>query len=100
MEEEKELRIFMWKAKIEVTLKKSVLDPQGATVAKSLEALGYNNLKDIRIGKYLELTLQNVSKEQGEEQVKEMCRRLLVNPVIEDYVFELVETDLKVRSGR
>lgn len=81
----------MWHVKIQVTLKKSVLDPQGATVEKSLAALGYNNVGDVRVGKYMEFTLKDVSSAAGEDQVKEMCQRLLVNPVIEDYTFELVE---------
>ena len=81
----------MWKVKIEVILKKSVLDPQGAAVEKSLAALGYGNVEKMRVGKYLEFTLTGVSREEGEAQVREMCQRLLVNPVIEDYTFELVE---------
>jgi phosphoribosylformylglycinamidine synthase subunit PurS len=81
----------MWHVKIQVTLRKSVLDPQGVTVEKSLAALGYTNVGDVRVGKYMEFTLQDVSREAGEAQVKEMCQRLLVNPVIEDYTFELVE---------
>ncbi len=81
----------MWKAKIEVTLKKSVLDPQGVTVEKSLAALGYSNVRDMRVGKYLELTLEDVTRAEAQEQVQEMCLRLLVNPVIEDYTFTLVE---------
>ncbi len=81
----------MWHVKIQVTLRKSVLDPQGVAVEKSLAALGYNNVGDVRVGKYMEFTLDGVSREAGEAQVKEMCQRLLVNPVIEDYTFELVE---------
>jgi phosphoribosylformylglycinamidine synthase subunit PurS len=81
----------MWKVKIEVILKKSVLDPQGAAVEKSLAALGYANVEKMRVGKYLEFTLTGVSRAEGEAQVQEMCRRLLVNPVIEDYTFELLE---------
>ena len=81
----------MWKVKIEVTLKKGVLDPQGVTVEKSLAALGYGNVKHMRVGKYMEFTLSDVSREQAGAQVQEMCRRLLVNPVIEDYTFDLVE---------
>ncbi len=81
----------MLKVKIEVTLKKSVLDPQGATVEKSLAALGYDNVGDFRVGKYLEFILQDLNKDKAELQVKEMCQKLLVNPVIEDYTFELVE---------
>ncbi len=81
----------MWHVKIQVMLKKSVLDPQGATVEKSLAALGYNNVEQMRVGKYMEFTLTGVDAQEGEAQVREMCQRLLVNPIIEDYTFELLE---------
>ncbi len=81
----------MWKAKIQVTLKKSVLDPQGATVEKALKALGYDNIGDVRVGKYLEVVVEGKDNEEVEEQVVEMCQRLLTNPVIEDYTFEVTE---------
>ena len=89
----------MWRVKVQVTLKKSVLDPQGAAVQKSLGALGYENVGRMQVGKYLEFTLTGVSREEGEAQVKDMCRRLLVNPVIEDYTFELLEAEGLPREG-
>ncbi len=81
----------MWKVRIQVTLKESVLDPQGETVEKALKTLGYLNVEDVRVGKYLEVTLEGRDKEDVEKQVVEMCQRLLTNPVIEDYTFEVTE---------
>lgn len=81
----------MWKAEIKVLLKKSVLDPQGQAVEKALSSLGYGNVQDVRIGKYLEVSFAAGSHQEAEGQVREMSERLLTNPVIEDYTFELVE---------
>jgi phosphoribosylformylglycinamidine synthase len=81
----------MWKAAIKVMLKKSVLDPQGQAVQKALHALGYQNVPDVRIGKYLEVKVALSDRESAAEQVREMCERLLANMVIEDYTFELTE---------
>ncbi len=79
----------MYKAKIHVTLKKSVLDPQGKTVLHALESMGFKDAKDLRVGKYFELALEAASPAAAESKVKEMCSKLLVNSVIEDYTFEL-----------
>ena len=79
----------MYKAKIHVTLKKSVLDPQGKTVLQALESMGFKDAKDLRVGKYFELALEAASSAAAESKVKEMCSKLLVNSVIEDYTFEL-----------
>jgi len=79
----------MMTAKIYVTLKSGVLDAQGDTVRSALETLGFGGVADIRIGKFMVLTLQGLTKEQATAQVEEMCRRLLANPVIEDYRFEI-----------
>ena len=81
----------MWKAEIKVLLKKSVLDPQGQAVEKALGSLGYGNVQDVRIGKYLEVSFAAGSRHEAEAQLREMSERLLTNPVIEDYTFELVE---------
>ena len=80
----------MYKVKVYVTLKESVLDPQGAAVKNSLHSMSYNDVTDVRIGKYLELTLDQNTKDV-EQTVKEMCDRLLANPVIEDYRYEIEE---------
>ena len=79
----------MLTAKIYVTLKPGVLDAQGDTVKSALETLGFSGVEAVRIGKFMEVTLNSSTKDQAEAQVKDMCRRLLANPVIEDYTFEL-----------
>jgi phosphoribosylformylglycinamidine synthase len=81
----------MWKAAIKVMLKRSVLDPQGQAVQKALHTLGYQNLSEVRIGKYLEVKVALSDRESAAAQVREMCERLLANMVIEDYTFELTE---------
>ncbi|MBZ0170013.1 phosphoribosylformylglycinamidine synthase [Candidatus Methylomirabilis lanthanidiphila] len=81
----------MLTAKIYVTLKPGVLDAQGDTVRSALETLGFEGLADVRVGKFMVLTLNGSTKEQATAQVDEMCRRLLANPVIEEYRFEIEE---------
>lgn len=77
----------MPRVRVYVTLKPSLLDSAGRTVADSLKKLGYAEVEGARIGKLIELEVQ----EYSEERVKQMCDRLLANPVIEDYRFEAVE---------
>lgn len=74
-----------FKIKVEVKLKSVVLDPQGKTVLTALKNLGYNQVIDTRIGKLIELKLIESSKDIAKEKVKEMCTKLLSNPIIEDY---------------
>ncbi len=81
----------MIRAKVYVTLKRGVLDPQGETVRGALETLGFAGVQDIRIGKFMVITLNAVSREDAAKSVEEMCKKLLANPVIEDYRFELEE---------
>jgi phosphoribosylformylglycinamidine synthase len=78
----------MTRVKVVVTLKPSLLDAQGRVVQDALHALGYAQVEQVRIGKYLELELN--SESNVEATIKEMCDRLLANPVIEDYRFEVV----------
>jgi phosphoribosylformylglycinamidine synthase len=73
-----------------VTLKRGVLDPQGKAVARSLGTLGYGDVHDVRLGKYVEIELAGTDPEKARERVAEMCRRLLANTVIEDYRIEIV----------
>ncbi|MBI5182399.1 MAG: phosphoribosylformylglycinamidine synthase subunit PurS [Nitrospirae bacterium] len=77
------------KAKVFVTLKKGVLDPQGKTIQKALNTLGFKDIEDVRAGKYFELTLTKKSKKTAELDVKKMCEKLLANTVIEDYNFKI-----------
>lgn len=81
----------MFKATVNVTLKKSVLDPQGATIQHALETLGYHETKKVRMGKFFELEIDAPDKKKAEARLKEMCEKLLINPVIEQYHFELAE---------
>ena len=80
----------MYKVKIYVTLRESVLDPQGTAVQKSLNALNFPEVRDVRIGKYMELELSE-STANVDESVRNMCEKLLVNTVIEDYRYEIEE---------
>jgi phosphoribosylformylglycinamidine synthase subunit PurS len=82
----------MYKATVNVTLKKSVLDPQGQTVSHALQTLGFNEAKNIRVGKYFEVTLDVSDRKKAEEKIKAMCDKLLINPVIEEYSFEIQES--------
>jgi phosphoribosylformylglycinamidine synthase len=79
----------MIKAKVYITLKKGVLDPQGKTIKQALEHLEYKGIEDIRLGKYIEITLNGKSKSEAEREIKDMCEKLLANTVIEDYRFEI-----------
>ena len=79
----------MYKVKVYVTFKESVLDPQGQAVKNSLNRLGYHDVKDVRIGKYMELFIDK--SDDLDARVKEMCDKVLANPVIEDYRYEVEE---------
>ena len=81
----------MYLARVYVTLKPTVNDPQGLTIRGALHSLGFADVASVRAGKYLEVRLDAKDKKRAEKQLTEMCRKLLANPVIEDYRFELVE---------
>jgi len=78
-----------YQAHIYVTLRPSVLDPAGTAVASGLKQQGYAGVEDVRIGKYIQLTLNSETEELAQQQVHQMCDELLANPVIENYSFEL-----------
>ena len=80
----------MFTAKIKVTLRKTILDPQGKTVEHSLKSLGYDNISGTRIGKYIEMKVDVKTKEEAEKITEESCKRLLSNPVMEDFEFEII----------
>ena len=80
----------MLKARIYITLKDDVLDPQGRAVVGSLKTLGFQGVQDARVGKPIELKLSTQNKTEAEKQVKDMCEKLLTNAVIENYKVELV----------
>jgi phosphoribosylformylglycinamidine synthase PurS subunit len=77
------------KAKIIVTPKKAVLDPQGKTVQGALAHMGYTEVGAVHVGKYLEIELTGSDKELARKQIDEACHKILSNPVIEDYQFEI-----------
>tara|TARA_B100000287_G_scaffold190565_1_gene179919 strand:+ start:22 stop:264 length:243 start_codon:yes stop_codon:yes gene_type:complete len=68
-----------------VTLKKDVLDPQGKVVHQALNGMGFNNVKEVRQGKYFEIDIDESDKKKAEEKAEDMCKKLLANLVIEDY---------------
>lgn len=79
----------MPKAKIFITLKKTIMDAQGQTVQNALQHLGYSEAKGLRIGKYLELELNGADPANYQARVEEMCAKLLANPIIEEYRVEI-----------
>lgn len=76
-------------AKVYITLKSGVLDPQGKTVQHALESLSFNEVRDVRVGKYIEIRLADEDLKVAEKRVKEMCEKLLANTVIESYRYEI-----------
>jgi phosphoribosylformylglycinamidine synthase PurS subunit len=76
---------------VDVKLKEGVLDPQGSTIKRSLEDMGYKGIKEIRSGKIFEITFRQDGKRKSQELIDEICRKLLTNPVIEKYNFEIVK---------
>jgi len=78
------------KARVTVRLKSGVLDPQGLTIQKSLRSLGYDEVAAVRQGKVFEIEIAEGAQEHARQRVDEMCRRLLANPVVEEYQIEWV----------
>ena len=79
----------MFLARVYVTLKPTVNDPQGLTIRGALHSLGFDTVESVRAGKYIEIRIDAPDEAAAEERVTEMCRKLLANPVIEDFRFEL-----------
>lgn len=79
----------MFTAEVKITLKKVVADPQGQTIKHALESLGYKNLKEVRIGKLVNLKLEAKDQAEAEVKVKEMCQKLLANPIIEEFTVDV-----------
>jgi phosphoribosylformylglycinamidine synthase len=79
----------LMKAKIIITPKKAVLDPQGKTVQTALGHMGYKDVGAVHVGKYLEIELTGSDRETARKQIDEACHKILSNPVIEDYRFEI-----------
>jgi phosphoribosylformylglycinamidine synthase len=79
------------KARVHITLKNGVLDPQGRAIAHALDGLGFAGVKDVRQGKYIELELAETDRKAAKTKVEAMCAKLLANTVIENYAIELVD---------
>ncbi len=77
------------KAKIHVTLKQGILDPQGKAIEHALDSLGFKNTTNMRVGKYMEVDVNETDKAKADSQVRAMCEKLLANTVIEEYRYEL-----------
>ena len=77
------------KAKIIVMPKRTVLDPQGKAVKHALESMNLSGIKDVRIGKFMEIELEGGNKTELQKKIDEACHKLLSNPVIEEYTFEI-----------
>ena len=80
------------KARIKITLKNGVLDPQGKAIQHALSALGIAGVEDVRQGKYIEVNLHETNHDKARETAERMCKDLLANTVIENYSYELLET--------
>ena len=81
----------MWLAKVHVTLKPVVLDPQGQAIHGGLRTLGFDTVQSVRAGKYLEIKLEAPDRREAERLANDMCLKLLANPVIEEYRLEVSE---------
>ncbi len=79
-----------YQARIYVTLRPSVLDPAGAAVRSGIEHLGFQNVASVRIGKYIEVSLDSADEQSAQAELNQICDQILANPVIENYRFELV----------
>ncbi len=79
------------KAKIKIMLKKSILDPQGKAVLHAIKDMNVGNFSDVRIGKYIEVNFNNSDLETAKSEIDEICKKLLSNPVMENYEFEIEE---------
>ena len=79
------------KAKVYISYKDGILDPQGKTVGGALNSIGVDGIKNVRIGKYIEISFDDVSEEKAKEITDESCRKLLANPNTETYHFEIEE---------
>lgn len=80
------------KARITVFLKPSVFDPQGNTVSESLKRVGFSQVKEVRMGKVVEVEIETTLPQEAKKQVQKMCEKLLVNPVLESYEVEISDS--------
>lgn len=85
----------MFKATIAVTLRPSILDPQGKTTEHALHNLGYEKVEEVRVGKHIEVSIDVENREEAQKIAEEACEKVLSNPVMEDYSIELTEVAAK-----
>ena len=83
-----------YEARIEIGHRPGILDPQGGVIERALPALGYANVRHVRVGKSIRLVVEAADEASARAEVEEMCRRLLANPVIEDYTIELMAAEM------
>ena len=81
----------MLKAQIHVMLKQGIFDPQGQAVRNGLESVGFAGVKQVRIGKVIELSLEMSDRDEADKAVNEMCDQMLANPVVESYSYDILE---------
>jgi len=79
----------MIKAEIYITLKKTLADPQGLAIKHALDSLGYDTVNDVRTGKLITVELNLKDRKEAEKKIDDMCKKLLANPIIEDYKFQI-----------
>lgn len=79
----------MFLSRVRITLRKSILDPQGKAVEHAVATLGVNGVRDVRMGKYIEFKVDQSTENEAKRATEEVCRKLLANPVMEDYQFEV-----------
>jgi phosphoribosylformylglycinamidine synthase len=87
------------KVRVLVRLRPGILDVQGATVARALTGLGFDDLRELRVGKVVDVDVDAPTIERARSRVEEMCKKLLANPVIEDYTIEVLPADDLARAG-
>ena len=80
---------MMYLSKVKVKLRKSILDPQGKAVHHAVQSLGHREVQEVRMGKYIELKLDAASEAEAKKTTEEVCRKLLANPVMEDFQVEV-----------
>ena len=81
----------MFEAQVKITLKKTVADPQGLTVKHALESLGFDSISGVRMGKFIKLQLTSNDEAKAKVEAEEMSKKLLANPIIEDFAIEVVK---------
>lgn len=79
----------MYRSKIRVTLRPSILDPQGKAVEHAIGTLGVGVVRDVRMGKYIEMNVDADSEDDARRTTEDVCKKLLANPVMEDFIFEI-----------